>query len=183
MSPGSLADSVRLAARLSSELAEYAVSIEDSVPPEVGATEALTPEDQLLGSFDERITDTDLRQAARSRFVSTHYSDAVEAGVKILNECIRARTGRTEDGDGLMTVVFSPAKPLLRLNRLKSKADESAQRGHMFLCQGVVAAWRNPRAHDNLDDAPQKALMMLETINELILVSKAAVRTRQRRKP
>jgi len=82
-----------------------------------------------------------------------------------------------------MTESFSVANPLLRINRLKTKADQSAQRGHMQLCQGVIGAWRNPRAHNNLDDAPEKALMMLETVNELLEVSKAAVRCRRRKNP
>jgi uncharacterized protein (TIGR02391 family) len=145
-----------------------------------GEEDRLQPGDALLADFDRRIRNPGLRAATRSRFESRHYADAVENGVKALNERIRARTGRTEDGDSLMTVVFSPNKPLLRLNKLQSKADESAQRGHMLLCQGVVAAWRNPRAHALIDDDPDRCLMMLETIADLIETTNQAVRTRKR---
>jgi uncharacterized protein (TIGR02391 family) len=79
-----------------------------------------------------------------------------------------------------MTVAFSPTRPLLKVNKLKSRADESAQRGHMQLCQGVVAAWRNPRAHALADDDPARCLMMLETITDLIETVNQAVRTRHR---
>ena len=82
-----------------------------------------------------------------------------------------------------MTLVFSPNAPLLRINRLRSKSEESEQRGHMLLCQGVFAAWRNPRAHALIDDSPARALMMLETLNDLITTTKAATRTRKRRAP
>ena len=99
--------------------------------------------------------------------------------MKALSECVRQRTGRTEDGDALMTVVFSPNAPLLRINAGRSKSDEGEQRGHMFLCQGVVGAWRNPRAHALLDDSPVRTLMMLETIESLISTTKAAKRTRK----
>lgn len=136
----------------------------------------------MLVAYDSRIQDPDLRAATRSRFVSTHYADAVEAGVKALNECVRARTKLTDDGDSLMTKAFSQKNPLLRINRGRSESDLSAQRGHMQLCQGVVAAWRNPRAHEILDDLPGRALMMLESLDDLIRVTKAATRTR-RRKP
>ena len=44
----------------------------------------------------------------------------------------------------------------------------------MFLCQGVIGAWRNPRAHSLLDDSPARAVMMLETIESLISTTKAA---------
>ena len=88
-----------------------------------------------------------------------------------------------EDGDELMTLAFSPNAPLLRINPGRSKNDKSEQRGHMFLCQGVVGAWRNPRAHALIDDSPHRTLMMLETLNDLITTTKAATRTRKRRTP
>jgi len=135
----------------------------------------------LALTYDATIIDTDLRAATRSRFVTEHYADAVESGVKALNELVRARTGRTEDGDELMTVVFSANKPLLRVAAGSSKSSQSVQRGHMQLCQGVVAAWRNPRAHENLSDDPARVLVMLATVQELMAVTRQATRTRTRR--
>lgn len=176
---------IGLAGRISGDLAEFAIP-HDSLMTNAGRAsdeEVLTPGDALLAEFDRSVLDPDLRAAARSRFATKHYADAVEAGVKSLNECIRARTGRTEDGDALMTIAFSPKDPLLRVTRGRSKSDESAQRGHMFLCQGVVSAWRNPRAHSNIADTPERSLVMLATINELIEISKSATRTRKRKTP
>jgi uncharacterized protein (TIGR02391 family) len=171
--------------QIASDLAEFTNVASNPVaqPMNTGKADALPPGDQLLTSYDSRVSDIDLRTATRSRFISKHYADAVEAGVKALNECVRLRSGLTEDGDALMTTVFSPNKPLLRINKGKSKSDESAQRGHMFLCQGVVGAWRNPRAHSNLADTSERALMMLSTINDLIEITKSATRARQRRNP
>lgn len=172
---------VGAAMRVASELAEY--SLPESSRTELETQELeniLDPDASMLTQYDHRITDAALRTATRSRFVSEHYADAVEAGVKALNECVRQRSGRVEDGDALMTVAFSPNKPILRLGSGKSKSDESVQRGHMQLCQGVVSAWRNPRAHSILNDDPGKALMMLETINELMIVTLSATRTRNR---
>ncbi|WP_423918980.1 TIGR02391 family protein [Candidatus Poriferisodalis sp.] len=167
-----------LAQRLVGELSDFrrpAAADDSPVATDVGSRFDLDSE------FDRRVLDPDLCSATRSRFVTKHYSDAVESGVKALCECIRSRTGRTEDGDPLVTTAFSPNDPLLRINRGRSKSDESEQRGHMFLCQGVVAAWRNPRAHALIDDSPARALMMLEVLNDLIATTKAATRTRKRR--
>lgn len=182
---GDLAYSIRIARQISSDLVEFA---ENHEPPAVGTlgiadSTRLPPADPVLVNFDRRILDPDLRAATRSRFATMHYADSVEAGVKALNECVRARTGRSEDGDALMTIAFSPNGALLRINKGRSKSDESAQRGHMLLCQGIVGAWRNPRAHTNLADTPERALMMLETINDLIGITKTATRTRKRKKP
>lgn len=176
---------INVAKQISSDLAEFA---EKHEPPALTAssdivgTAGMPPADPLLVDYDRRILDPDLRVATRSRFASKHYADSVEGGVKVLNECVRARTGRSEDGDLLMTIAFSPNGALLRINKGRSKSDESAQRGHMLLCQGIVGAWRNPRAHTNIADTPERALMMLETINELIEITKAATRTRKRKK-
>lgn len=170
-----------LARALASEVAEFGVPHVQAGPP--APEQPLEPADALLAEYDRRITDSDLRIATRSRFVSAHYADAVEAGVKALNELVRFRTGSTLDGDTLMTTTFSVNAPKLRLNRLRSDSDKSEQRGHMMLCQGVVAAWRNPRAHNSqFDDQPDAALMMLETLQHLMDVTKRATRTRARKK-
>jgi len=182
---GSLRLGVDLAQRISAELAEYAME-HDPERAQAGQDRDVTllsPDDELLAEYDRRIADSDLRAATRSRFVSKHYADAVEAGVKTLNECVRARTARTEDGDQLMTIAFSSNGALLRINKGRSKSDESAQRGHMYLCQGVIGAWRNPRAHTLVADSPVRTLMMLELINDLVETTKAATRTRKRKKP
>ncbi len=166
-----------VARRIANDLAEF------SKPHErrgESLASSIPPNDALLSEYDRRITDVELRAATRSRFVSTHYADAVESGVKALNECIRSRTNRTEDGDSLITLAFSPNSPLLRINPGRSKSDESEQHGHMQLCQGVVGAWRNPRAHSLIDDAPARALMMLETIDDLIAKTRSATRTRRK---
>jgi uncharacterized protein (TIGR02391 family) len=175
-------DPVNIGRYLGSELAEYARPKEASpgkAPPT--EPEALAPANALLAEYDRRILDEDLRGATRSRFVSGHYADAVEAGVKALAECVRTLSRRDDDGDPLMTGAFRPNGPALRINRLSTQTDISEQRGHMMLCQGVVAAWRNPRAHSLVEDAPERALMMLEVIGDLIRVTKAATRTRRRR--
>ena len=174
-----------LANHLASEIAEFSMPQrqDDSGTEDSVSVPALSPQDEVLAEYDRRVTDGDLRAATRSRFASTHYADAVESGVKALNDCVRKRSGLSEDGDALMTAAFSANSPKLRINRGRSKSDESAQRGHMHLCQGVVGAWRNPRAHSLVDDLPSRALMMLETLNDLIVVTKSAVRTRKPKKP
>ena len=168
---------VSLARKLAVELSGFRRPIADGdVTTDTGAKE--TPD--LVAEFDRRIVDPDLRDATRTRFLTSHYADAVESGVKALCECIRSRTGSTEDGDALITAAFSPKNPLLRVNRRRSRNDQSEQRGHMLLCQGVVSAWRNPRAHALIEDSPVQALMMLETIDYLITKTKTATRTRNR---
>ncbi len=166
-----------VAQRLALALDEY--SSRDPVAS--ASDEAISPQLPTAADYDARIMDGHLRAATRSRFASGHYADAVEAGVKCLCDVVRSRSGSVEDGDALMTSVFSAKTPVLRVNAGRSKNDESEQRGHMMLCQGVVGAWRNPRAHSLIDDSPERALMMLEMIQSLIETTKAATRTRKRK--
>lgn len=183
-SDASTLPTLKLAQQISSDLAEFAeAKTPAQAEPQQVAEARLSPNDELLAEYDRRILDPDLRTATRTRFVSKHYADAVEAGVKALNELVRRRTGRTEDGDELMAAVFSPKGALLRINNLRSKSDQSAQRGHMLLCQGVVSAWRNPRAHTLTDDSPARALMMLELVDDLLQITKKATRTRRPKGP
>lgn len=168
-----------LAGKLAGELSDYRRPATREVAAQAGDED----KPDLVAAFDRRVVDSDLRSATRTRFLTEHYSDAVESGVKALCECIRSRTGSTEDGDALMTLAFSPNRPLLRINRGRSESDKSEQRGHMFLCQGVIGAWRNPRAHRLIDDSPSRALMMLEILDDLMITTKNATRTRQRRTP
>lgn len=165
---------IEVARRIVRDLAEFS-------RPHDRTKSMVCPADDLLDEYDRRVVDPGLRAATRSRFVSNHYADAVEAGVKVLNELVRSRTGLADDGDSLMTAAFAPNAPLLRVNAGRTKSDKSEQRGHMHLCQGVVGAWRNPRAHSLMDDEPVRALMMLEMIDALIATTKTATRTRKRK--
>ncbi len=172
-----VADSARLIQTLARELG-LGFPFADEIVGEVAEVH------DALAEYDRRVVNSRLRSATRTRFLSGHYADAVESGVKALNECVRARSGSKEDGDGLMTSVFSEKKPKLRLNRLRTDSDRSEQRGHMMMCQGVVAGWRNPRAHSTgHEDSPESALAMLEHIEYLMRVTEAATRTRQSRQP
>lgn len=187
---GTYTFAVGLAQRLAVDLAETSAALWDArqdieASDLVSARAQQGPESSTQSDieqdYDRRVKDEDLRLATRSRFVTEHYADAVESGVKALNECVRHLSGCKEDGDALMTQVFSPRAPMLRLRDASRRPDDSLQRGHMMLCQGAVAAWRNPRAHSLIDDSPSRALMMLEAIDDLIRESKNAVRTRRRK--
>jgi len=80
-----------------------------------------------------------------------------------------------------MTTVFSEKAPVLRLNAGKTKSEKSEQLGYMYLLAGVVAAFRNPRAHAaDLKDSPETALLVLELVDHLLGVVRKAKRTRKR---
>lgn len=86
------------------------------------------PGDEWLTEYDRRITDEELRDATRKLFVDEHYANAVQDGVKALNECVRAKSGSVLDGDKLMSHVFRPDGPKIRVPaKLNSDPDIAAR--------------------------------------------------------
>jgi uncharacterized protein (TIGR02391 family) len=66
--------------------------------------------------------------------------------------------------------VFSPKSPILKFNSLQSETEKSEQQGMVFLYAGAMLAFRNPRAHQIIEDDPEKAL---EYIAFLSLLAKS----------
>ncbi len=126
----------------------------------------------IQGRALRAITDLDLhpevRRASESLFRSGHYSNAIEDACKVLDTLVKMR-GRQYDlsGTELMTTVFSPKNPILKFNEGITESDKSEQQGMMFLYAGVMLAFRNPRAHEIIEDDPEKALEVLSFISFL----------------
>lgn len=93
-----------------------------------------------------------------SLYRDSHFAEAVEKSVKVLNNLVRLRSGEDIDGTPLMQKVFSPKSPILRFNDLKDQSDKDEQQGFMHLFTGAVMGLRNPRAHKIIKDDPERAL-------------------------
>jgi uncharacterized protein (TIGR02391 family) len=152
-------------------------------PPRQVSAEPLPPVDDLVRRFDQLVTDSDLATVARSPFEDGYYAYAVEEAAKYINNLVKDRSGeKNRDGPSLMSHVFSPGKPILRVNDLKTQSKKDQQQGYMQLLQGLMTGIRNPRAHEHQYlDEPDVALEMLALCNHLVRVVKVAVRTRNRK--
>ena len=144
--------------------------------------------DQHTWSFVERydanVSNGALREATRALFVNGHYAQAVGEGFKCLNNLVKAKSGlQSADGDSLMRTVFSPVKPILRLNSLESSSERDEQKGYMDIYAGVMTGVRNPRAHQHeLGDDPETAIELLTVANHLARKLNSA-RKRRKAKP
>ena len=136
-----------------------------------------------LERFDETITNGSLSEVCRRLFVDGHYAQAVEQAFKSLNNAVRAKSGLNNvDGEPLMQQAFSPNKPILRLNRMRTTTDVNEQRGYMNLFAGAMTAIRNPRAHEHsIQDDPETALELLTIGNHLMDMLDASTKTRHRK--
>ena len=75
-----------------------------------------------------------------------------------------------------MNEVFSPNNPVLAFNDLESKSDKDEQKGLMFLFSGVMSAFRNPRAHDFVEDDPERAIEVIGFVSLLAKLLEQAKR-------
>ena len=101
-----------------------------------------------------------------------HHARAVEEAYKLLDNQIKKKAGLQDSnltGAHLMQSVFSPKKPLLRLNEGSSTSEQDEQSGYMQIFAGCMTGIRNPRAHDSdWEDTEDRALQLLIFANHLI---------------
>ena len=95
---------------------------------------------------------------------------AVQKACIYIDNKVRERSGLADkDGADLMRAVFSPKKPMLRLNKLESRSDSNEQLGYMEIFAGMMTGIRNPRVHEyDLEDSPREAWEMLVMANHLM---------------
>lgn len=134
-----------------------------------------SPSGKLNKSYEGLNLHKTIAEATSKLFHDEHYAEAVEKGVKALNNLIR-QYSKIEDRDGiqLMEYVFSPKNPILSFNSLADQSDRDEQKGMMMLFSGAVMGLRNPRAHRTTEDDPEIALEMISFIS---LLAKLADRT------
>lgn len=129
--------------------------------------------------YFQLVDDEELRVSTEKLFIDKHYSSAIEEAFKCLNNIVKKKTNSSLDGSDLMHNVFSPKKPLLKLNKLKTDTDKNEQQGYMEITAGVMTGIRNPRAHQhNYKDEIETALELLGLANHLIKKVKKASKIR-----
>jgi len=109
---------------------------------------------------------------ARPRFEAGFFGDAVEASFKEVNDAVKrilhGIDGRELDGAGLMTTVFSPQNPVIRLSALATDSDRNIQQGYMQIFAGSMTGIRNPKAHENLNPSSTKSLHLISLASLLM---------------
>jgi uncharacterized protein (TIGR02391 family) len=101
-------------------------------------------------------------EVAKPRFEAGHYADSVEAVFKELNaavkEIYRESTGEELDGVALMRKAFTPTRPVIVLDDIRTESGRNVQQGYMDMFAGAMAGIRNPKAHGNINITPERAL-------------------------
>jgi len=127
-----------------------------------------SPAGKALQAIEGLDLHPEIEQAAGQLYRNGHYANAVEDACKALNLLVKLRSKRDDlDGVDLMQKVFSPNSPILAFNTGQNQTEASEQRGMMFLYSGVMAAFRNRRAHDFVEDDPEGAIEVIAFVSFL----------------
>lgn len=122
---------------------------------------------------------------SKQLFLDGHYANAAEDAfieindrVKKLFRTVNPTATKVPDGDTAMTTVFSPNNPLLKVCDTSTETGQNEQKGLMFMLQGAMSAFRNPKAHTNItitaDDAVRRlmfASMLMYKIDDAVKYS------------
>jgi len=130
-----------------------------------------TPAGKALKALGELEIHPEIERAVAKLFRDGHYANAVEDACKVLDGLVKIRSGRNDiSGTELMQNVFSPKNPVLKFSDLQTQTEQSEQQGMMFLYAGAMLALRNPRAHEIIQDDPEKALEYIAFLSLLASV-------------
>lgn len=123
-------------------------------------------------NYDAVITNKAMRRKTEKLFKDGHHARAVEEAYKLLDNTVKLKAGLQHTdltGAKLMQTVFSPNKPLLKLNEGISTSEQNEQSGYMQILSGCMIGIRNPRAHDSdWEDTEERSLQLLSFANHLM---------------
>lgn len=122
--------------------------------------------------YDEVVKNKVLRKKTEKLFKDGHHARSVEEAYKLLDNIVKKKADLLQTdltGSSLMQTVFSPKKPILKLNEGVSVSEQNEQFGYMQIFAGCMTGVRNPRAHESdWEDTEQRALQLLALANHLI---------------
>lgn len=122
--------------------------------------------------FDELVTNKTLHKKTEKLFKDGHHARAVEEAYKLLDNVVKTKANLRQSnlsGSSLMQKVFTPNKPILRMNAGATVSEQDEQNGYMQIYAGCMTGIRNPRAHDSdWEDTEDRALQLIVFANHLI---------------
>lgn len=96
----------------------------------------------LWRNLHKKITEND---TIEKEFFNKNYLEAAKEAVSIYNEDIQSVSGRTEDGYGLMEIVYGKEKnKIIWVTNKSCPNEENIEEGQKYLSQGIMKGFKNP---------------------------------------
>jgi uncharacterized protein (TIGR02391 family) len=101
-------------------------------------------------------------EASKELFEEGNYRNAIYRAFVETNKFVKRKARSQLDGKSLMSKVFRPDNPIIKLNPLETQTDRDDQEGFMYLFMGAMQGIRNSEAHPNITQSdPYKTLEYL----------------------
>lgn len=110
-------------------------------------TEAQDRASHYKYKLEQRNVHREVFNYCNEELLKENYFHSVFEGIKSIAQRIRELTGVYADGNTLIEVVFSTAKPLIRINALETETEKSEHVGLANTIKGLFGSIRNPTAH------------------------------------
>jgi uncharacterized protein (TIGR02391 family) len=111
--------------------------------------------------FQVRDIHESLPPKVRELFDDGHYAQATYEAYKYLDSEVRRLSKIDKTGVALMMEALNKDAPKLKLNALVTMSEKDEQEGFRFLFAGGIAAIRNPRGHEGIEDDLETSLAHL----------------------
>jgi len=102
----------------------------------------------LRASLELRDIHKDVLKFCKVELLQDNYFHAVFEAVKSIMDKLRKLSGSLEDGHKLVDECFCIRSPILKINNLSTRSEESEQNGFIYLIKGIYSMFRNPIAHE-----------------------------------
>lgn len=111
-------------------------------------TEAAARSERLQGFVAERGAHEEVLAHCRAELPRDDYYEAVFEAIKGLGDRLRTLSGLDLDGCPMVQQALGGKTPVIKLNALSTATQRNEQRGISLLAEGLLAAFRNPSAHE-----------------------------------
>ncbi len=110
----------------------------------------------------------ELWTAISDTYEAGNYNHAIIDAFHYMTEIIREKSGLDGDGEKLVGAAFNEKHPLLRINKLQTDTERDAQKGLQQILVGMYKGIRNPRSHEQIEDAKNTADAIIYFIDYLL---------------
>lgn len=106
-------------------------------------------------------------ETSKALFEDGHYANAAQDAFVEINSRLKkihrilVPNDTARDGQDLANYLFTPKNPLLQICDITDQTGKDTQQGLQFLFSGAIAAFRNPKAHENIRIDAEEAMRRL----------------------
>lgn len=110
----------------------------------------------------------ELWTAISDTYDAGNYNHAIIDAFHYMTEIIREKSGLDGDGEELVGKAFGGESPILRINKLQTLTERDIQKGLFHILIGMYKGIRNPRSHEQIEDAKNTADAIIYFIDYLL---------------